>query len=61
MTRAKPLTPAQRQKRHRDTGRAIAVVITCPVALAALAALQVEHGDSVKLAIEAALRAAYAS
>lgn len=55
----KPLTPAERQKRHRDTGRAVAVVITCPVALASLAALQAEHGGSVKLAIEAALRAAH--
>ncbi len=55
----KPLTPAERQKRHRATGRWVAVVGTCPVALAALAALQVEHSGSVKLAIEAALRAAH--
>jgi len=55
----KPLTPAQRQKRHRDTGRSITVVLTCPVAIAALAALQAEHGGSVKLAVEAALKAAH--
>jgi hypothetical protein len=54
----KPLTPAQRQKRHRDTGRSITVVLTCPVAIAALVALQAELG-SVKLAVEAALRKAH--
>lgn len=57
--KTKPLTPAQRQKRHRETGKPVAVVITCPVALASLAALQAEHGGSVKLAMEAALRAAH--
>jgi len=55
----KPLTPAQRQKRHRDTGRAVTVILTCPVAIAALVALQAEMGGSVKLAVEAALRKAH--
>lgn len=54
----KPLTPAQRQKRHRERGRMLSVVLTCPEAIAALAALQGQHGGSVKLAVEAALRAA---
>jgi hypothetical protein len=54
----KPLTPAQRQKRHRDTGRSITVVLTCPVAIAALESIQRIVGGSTKAAIESALRAA---
>jgi len=51
----KALTPAQRQKRHRERGRVVSVTLTCPLAIAALARIQAEYG-SVRVGLEALLR-----
>lgn len=57
MTDQEQATRRARQRRYRERGRQVAVVLRDPVALAALEQLSAIHGG-VRAAIEHALRAA---
>lgn len=50
-----PLSPSQRQQRHRARGFVVSATLLDPDAISALESLRAVRGDSIREVIEAAL------